>query len=316
MDKKLDIITIGESLIELSTENSLTKAEILNKYYGGDTLTTAVTALKLGSKVGFISRIGMDCFKDYLMESWIDVGLDISQVKPTEGTNGIYFIALNNSECGKKEFALYRKKTAATNLSIDDISTEYIQNASIIYATGITQSLSISAREAVKKSFKIAKDNNVKTAYDPNFSTLIWSKDEAKEAFDDIKDLIDIIFINSTRDGDIILESASIDNRIKYLHDLGISIVIVKSTQEKGYWVSNNGKIEFIKFTNEKVINDTGAGDAFNGGVLHAISSGMSPFKGVALASIVAGLQIKGLGAIKSIPNKEEVYSIFKGMYE
>ena len=72
MNEKLDIITIGESLIELSTDKSLTSATSLDKYYGGDTLTTAIAALRLGSKVGFVSRIGMDCFRNYLLESWQD----------------------------------------------------------------------------------------------------------------------------------------------------------------------------------------------------------------------------------------------------
>ena len=70
MEEKLDIITIGESLIELSTDENITTAQSLDKFYGGDTLTSAISALRLGSKVGFISRIGMDCFKDYLFESW------------------------------------------------------------------------------------------------------------------------------------------------------------------------------------------------------------------------------------------------------
>ncbi|MBQ3642890.1 sugar kinase [bacterium] len=316
MEEKLDIIAIGESLIELSTEQNLTTATTLDKYYGGDTLTSAIAALKLGAKVGFISRIGMDCFKEYLIESWAEEGLDISHVKPVEGVNGIYFIALNNAECGKKEFALYRKKTAATNLSIDDISPDYIKNSSIVYATGITQSLSISAREAVKKAFEIAKENNITVAYDPNFTNLIWSKDEAKEAFEDVKSLIDVIFINEKRDTDIILENASADNVIKYLHDMGISTVIVKSTEEKVYKVSYKGNIEFIKFLDDDVVNDTGAGDAFNGGVLYGLSAGMSAYKSAALASVVSGLQIKGIGAIKSLPEKDAVYSIFKGMYE
>ena len=94
-NKKLDIIAIGESLIELSTSESLKTAECLNKYYGGDTLTTAITALRLGSKVGFISRIGMDCFKDYLLESWQEEGLDISHVKPVNGINGLYMVSKN-----------------------------------------------------------------------------------------------------------------------------------------------------------------------------------------------------------------------------
>ena len=48
MEEKLDIITIGESLIELSTDENITTAKSLDKFYGGDTLTTAISALRLG----------------------------------------------------------------------------------------------------------------------------------------------------------------------------------------------------------------------------------------------------------------------------
>ena len=36
MDEKLDIVAIGESLIELSSDTKLSCAECLYKYYGGD----------------------------------------------------------------------------------------------------------------------------------------------------------------------------------------------------------------------------------------------------------------------------------------
>ncbi len=312
MSEKLDIIAIGESLIELSTDENLSDASTLNKYYGGDSLTTAISALRLGSKVGYISRIGMDSFKNYLLESWQEEGLDISHVKPVQGVNGLYLVSKEQG-CSNKEFAFYRKKTAATNLSIEDISADYIQNSSLVYTTGITQSLSISAREAIKQAFKIAKENNVLTAYDPNYTRLIWTEEEAREAFDEIEEYIDIIFLNIKHDSKPIAEYSSVDNIIKRLWDKGISTVVVKSTEEKGYYTGYQGKIEFIKFINEDVIDDTGAGDAFNGGVLHGITSGMSPFKAVTLGSVVAGLQIKKFGAIKSIPDKDEVYRIFKG---
>jgi len=312
MEEKLDIITIGESLIELSTAENLTTAQSLDKYYGGDTLATAIAALRLGSKVGFISRIGMDCFRNYLLESWQDEGLDISHVKPVQGVNGLYMVS-KTEDCSSKEFSFYRKKTAATNLSIEDISTDYIQNASLLYATGITQSLSISAREAVKESFKIAKENNVITSYDPNFTSKIWTEEEAKEAFDEISEYTDILFLNAKYDSKIVIDSDSVDNTIKYLWDKGISTIIIKSSIDNGYYVGNSGKIEFINFIDNNVIDNTGTGDAFNGGVLHGITSGMSVFKAVNLGAIVANLQIKKVGAIKSIPYKEEVYKIFKG---
>ena len=70
MIEKLDLITIGESLIELSTDSRLGDADTLNKYYGGDTLATAVAAHRMGAKVGYITKVGDDFFRDYLLESW------------------------------------------------------------------------------------------------------------------------------------------------------------------------------------------------------------------------------------------------------
>ncbi len=312
MEEKLNIITIGESLIELSTDENLTNAQSLNKYYGGDTITTAISALRLGSKVGFISRIGLDCFKNYLLESWQNEGLDISHVKPIEGINGLYLIS-KKEYSDVNEYSYYRKKTAATNLSIDDISADFIMNTSILYSTGVTQSLSISAREAVKKAFQIAKENNVTTAYDPNYTSKLWSSDEAKEAFNEVVENIDIIFLNAKYDSKIIIDANSVDNIIKYLYDKGVSTVIIRSSIDKGYYVGNQGRTEFIKYFDDEAIDKTGAGDTFNGAVLHGISSGMSPFKAVYLGSIASGLQVKKYGAIKSIPYKEEVYKIFKG---
>lgn len=315
MTEKQDIIAIGESLIELSTSESLTNAKSLDKYYGGDTLATAVAALRLGSKTGFISRIGTDCFQDYLTQSWISEGLDISQVKPVKGINGLYMVS-KVQDCSTKEFAYYRKKTAATGLSIEDISPEYILNSSLLYSTGITQSLSISAREAVKYAFETARENNVLTAYDPNFTPLIWTEEEALESFEEISDFIDIIFINAKNDAPVIFEFTSVDNQIKYLWDKGISTVIIKSSEEKGYYVGYQGNISFVQYYNDRIVDNTGAGDAFNGGVLHGIVSGMPPYKAVNLGSIVAGLQVQNFGAIKSIPSGEEVYRIFKGQYD
>ena len=93
MEEKLDIVTIGESLVELSTNAKMVNAGCLYKYYGGDSLAAAVAAQRMGSKVGFISRVGNDPFKDYLLDSWQNEGLDISQVKLSNDPNGMYIIA-------------------------------------------------------------------------------------------------------------------------------------------------------------------------------------------------------------------------------
>lgn len=311
MGENLDIITIGEGLVELSSNKSLTYAQTLDKYYGGDTLCTAVAAQRLGSKVGYITRVGTDHFKEFLLDSWQLEGLDISQVKLVEGINGIYFVAL--PEDGDKEFSFYRKKTAATRLSVDDIAEEYIKSASIVYSTGVTQALSISAREAVKKAFELAKKYNIATAYDPNYDSGLHNIEEAKEELDEIIDFTDILFLNLQYDAQKLFELESPEKIIKHFWDKGVSTVVVKSVKDGGYHVGYAGDINFIGFWSTEIVDSTGSGDAFNGAFIHAMSSGMSAVESTRLASIVAGMQCKGIGAIKSIPYKEQVYSAFYG---
>jgi len=309
MNHSIDIISIGECMIELSTKKSISYAEIFHKHYGGDTINTTITAARLGSKVGYITKIGNDYFKDFLLESWQSENIDINYVKLVDGHNGLYFIS--KQEDGERQFACYRKKTAATTLSIDDIPEEYIKRAGIVYSTGITQSLSESAYNCVKKAFSLARENGVMTAYDPNYRAILWSISEAKEAMEDVIEYVDMLFLNDIQDANAIYGISSPDKIIKHFWDMGIPTVIVKQG-EKGSTIGYNGEVIHIPACINTIVDTTGAGDTYNGGFLHGISEGYTPFEAAKLACIVSGKQIEGLGSVKSIPYKDQVYSEFK----
>lgn len=309
MKENLDIICIGESLIELSTDESLAYTKSLNKYYGGDTITAAVAASRMGSKVGYVTRVGNDYFKDFLLDSWQSEGLDTSYVKLIEGINGLYFIS--RPKDGSKEFTYYRKKTAATSLSVNDISEEYIKNTQIIYSTGITQSLSLTAKEAVKTAFKIANENNITVAYDLNFTPRLWDEEEAKEACEEVIEHVDIMMLNLENDAKKVYELNSAEMVIKNFWDRGVSTVLVRDNSGNTV-IGYNGEIVNLPAEEVQLIDTTGSGDAFNGGFLHGIASGCTPFEAAKLASIIAYFQVKGIGAINSIPNKQEVYNELK----
>ena len=104
----------------------------------------------------------------------------------------------------------------------------------------------------------------------------------------------------------------SVENIIKRIWDMGVGTVVIKSSQNGGYYTGYNGNVIFTEFFTHEIVDTTCSGDAFNGGFLHAITHGLTPFEASKFASIVAGLQAKGIGAIKSIPYKDEVYNIFE----
>lgn len=305
MERKIDIAIIGECLIELSANGKLAETSTLNKYFGGDTVTTAVAIARLGGNVSYLTKVGNDGFSEFILSSLQKENIDTSLIKTNEEQNGMYIVS---HTLDKKEVLYYKRKTAATKLSVEDLTEENIKNLKMIYSTGVVQSLSASSRELVRESFKLAKANEVLTAYDPNYTSCFMNSDDTKEYFEEIIDFTDVIFLSLKNDATKLYEFDSIDKVMKYFWDKGVKIVVIKSHIDNGYYTGYNGDISFTEFYNtQKAIDTTASGDVFNGGFLYALSNGYAPADASKFASIVSGLQTQNYGAIQSIPYKETV---------
>lgn len=303
--EKIDIAVIGECLVELSANGSLADTSTLNKYFGGDTVTTAVAIARLGGNVTYLTKVGNDGFSEFILQSLQKENIDTSLIKTNDEQNGMYIVS---HTLDKKEVLYYKRKTAATKLSIDDISEDYIKKLKLVYSTGVVQSLSASSRELVKESFRLAKENDVLTAYDPNYTSCFMNSDDTKEYFEEIVDLTDVIFLSFKNDAVKLYEIESIDKVMNYFWDRGVKIVVIKSHIDNGYYTGYRGDISFTEFYNSsKAIDVTASGDVFNGGFLYSLTNGYAPSDAAKFASVVSGLQTQNYGAIQAIPYKETV---------
>ncbi len=310
MQQTLDIITVGESLIELSSASSLKSSECFNKNYGGDSLVTAIAALRSGSKVGYITKVGDDTFGEYLLSAWKSEGLDSASVKLTKGQNGVYFVGHNNNT---REYQYYRQKTAASTLNIDDIDFDYIKCAKSVYATGFVQSLSLSVRESILEIFKFAKENGILTAYDPNCQKYDTGRDEALENFNLISEYLDILFIES-KDAEQLFETTSINMLITRLCDLGIKTVVIKD-KDTGITIYENNDTVNIPPILTEMIDATGVSNAFNGAFLSKYLNGINALNSGKFANALCLLQMQNVGAVKSIPYKKDVEEYCEKIY-
>lgn len=310
MYENLDIVTIGESLIEFSSDKSLVCADNFTKYYGGDTLAVAFSALRSDSKVGYITKVKNDGFGEFLLDSWQQEGLDSGQVKFSEFQNGIYFTGQKND---KVEMQFYRKKTAASTISISDIDFNYIKSAKFVFATGFVQSLSLSCRETVKEVFKFAKENGITVGYYPNFRHTELTKEEAREMFDEVKDYIDIVFIN-TKD-DLIFDTNSPDMLINKLFDIQINNALIIKNNE-GIWTADKTEINFIKMLEFTPVDYTGYTSAIIGAYISSKLKGEDTMSCLKYANVLGMIQASKIGAIRSIPFKKDVLEVIKRYYD
>ena len=305
MEQKANIGIIGECLIELSSNGTLAESAMLNKYYGGDTVTTAVAVARLGGKVSYVTKVGNDGFSEFILSSLQKENIDTSLIKSNDEQNGMYIVSHNQD---KKEVLYYKRKTACTKLSIEDLPEDCIKSFKLVYSTGVVQSLSASARELIRDTFRIARENNVLTAYDPNYTSCFMSSSDIKEYMEEIIENTDILFMSLKKNGEKIYEIDSIDQIMKYFWNKGVKIIVIKSHIDNGYYTGYRGEISFCEFYNtSKAIDITASGDVFNGGFLYAINNGYSPCEASKFASVVSGLQTQNYGAIQSIPYMKNV---------
>ena len=106
----LDIITLGECMVELYGEEAVASGPTLRCTVGGDTLNVAVAASRLGARTGFLTRVGDDIFAPLLLGRWEREGVDLSAVRVVPGFNACYVITL--APDGERSFTYYRQGSA------------------------------------------------------------------------------------------------------------------------------------------------------------------------------------------------------------
>ena len=300
-----DIVSVGECLIELFSDEPVGTASSYNKYYAGDTLGVLTMASRLGSTVGYITRIGDDHFADYLLDSWKGHNVDTALVKRVPGFTGVHFISLLPD--GDREFVYYRSGTAATGMVPGDLDAEYIAGARVLHISAICQAISPTARETVLAAAQIARSRNVLVSYDTNLRMSLWTIEEAREAMHAVLPYVDIVFPGHPEETGALTGLDSVPDVIEYFRSKGPTTVAVKCG-EAGAWVGNDQGMGKVPAVAPRGVSDTtGAGDSFVGTFLHCTLEGQDAFDSARWGVVAAGLTVGGRGAILSQPARTEV---------
>ena len=308
-----DIVSLGECMVELFSGEPIAQAGSFQKAYGGDTLNTLVAAARLGASTGYVTRVGDDPFAPFLLESWRAEGIDVSQARLVEGSNGLYFISLLAG--GEREFTYYRSGSAASTMTPADIDPAYIGGARVVHVSGISQAISATCRETVLAAVRLAHERGVLVSYDPNLRRKLWpSLAEARAAMQEVLPFADIVLPSAPDEMTELLGARTPEEGVEQLWTAGVGTVAVK-LGEKGCLLGCKGCLVAIPpHVPEAVADATGAGDAFDGAFLHGLVSGLSPEEAARLGVVCAGLSLCSRGAIGGLPYREEAYAAWRAL--
>lgn len=283
--------------------HSIERAEKLQQGFGGAESNVAIGLARLGVDVGWFSKLGEDPFASRIVKTIRGEGVDVSRVVYSdEASTGMM---LRELICGKVAVHYFRKHSAASTISVDDLDEEYIRGAKILHVTGITPALSESCKQAVFHAVTIAKQAGVKVSFDPNLRLKLWSIEEAREVILPLAEQADYFLpgwdelklLYSTADATII------DQKLHALH--GISIVKGKGDGNVIY--ENGEQVEVPFYPAEQVVDTVGAGDAFCAGFLAGIAKGLSSLEAVRIASVTGSIVVQTHGDWEALPTWRDV---------
>ncbi|MCR4933212.1 MAG: carbohydrate kinase [Lachnospiraceae bacterium] len=305
----MKILCVGEMLIDFTPVSGMQRTYTANP--GGAPANVAISAARNGIEAGFLGKMGNDDFGKLLMKT-----LENDNVKALipnltdEATTTLAFVTLDES--GDRSFTFARKPGADLLLNEEDADKVNIDEWDLVHAGSVSQS-GAPSKDAVLKVLKKAKKAGKLVSFDINYRDKIWSFEDCKRESEKIYPLADLMKISEEElpfvGGEENIEAFMKENKVTVL------VLTMGGSGARIYFEGKKEDIPSMKV--EKVVDTTGAGDAFWGGFLSSLlSQGIKKPEDITMeklskaakyGTVSGGLCVQRPGGIPALPTKKEI---------
>lgn len=294
------IITFGESMALFMPQEhkAIERASSLEQGFGGAESNVAIGLARLGASIGWFGALGNDPFGKIILKALRGEGVDTSRVKLSdEAPTGMMF---REHVAGKMAVHYFRKHSAASRMTPEDLDEDYIRGAKILHVTGITTALSEDCRRTVRRAVDIAKEAGVLVSFDPNLRLKLWSIEEARQTLLPLAE--DADYFLPGWDELIQLYETDDYSEIKERLNALKAVTVIKGKGDATVVLDGESETEVPFFPADKVVDTVGAGDGFCAGFLAGLMKGMTPVEAVTLASVCGSLVVQMRGDWEALP--------------
>jgi ribokinase len=262
--------------------------------FGGKGANQAVAAAKLGARVAMIARLGMDGFGTQTLANFKNQNVDASFVTQLEGVpSGVAPIFVNAE--GQNFIVIVSGANAKLEPNDLELAKELLTHAKFVICQ-----LEIK-QETVLEAFKSARAAGVKTVLNPA---------PAASLLPGLLELTDLIVPNETElellTGKPVSNVLEARDAAKALIEAGAKEVIV-TLGERGALHVTHQKAVHHQPRVVKAFDSTGAGDAFIGALVSALSRGLAIEHAIEFANAAAAVSVTRAGTQTSFATLEEL---------
>ena len=304
------IVVFGSFVVDLTSRSAglpLPGQTILGSWFrygpGGKGSNQAVAAHRAGADVTLVTKLGKDMFADVALNFYRSEGMKTDHILcDDEQPTGVALIMVDDISAQNEIVVV---SGACQNITPEDVtsSRELIESASIIL---LQHEINADAQRA---AIEIAHAAGVRIVLNPA---------PAMPIPDDLLAKIDIVTPNETEayslTGVEVTCEADALKASKVFLDKGVKNTVI-TMGSMGVYVNDGTRGEMLPRLEVDAIDTTGAGDAFNGGFVTALSEGKNLFEAARYGNATGALSVTKLGTAPAMPYRAEIDELVKRSY-
>ncbi|MBI2026091.1 MAG: carbohydrate kinase family protein [Candidatus Levybacteria bacterium] len=269
------------------------------KEIGGNACNTAVGISRLGKRVGLCAEIGSDEFSNFILNRLKQENINTAFVSQSPNKKTSFSVSLSFK--GDRTL-LVEHVERDHNFEIENSSARFV------YLTSLGEIW----QDAYRITLEFVKKTQSRLAFNPGTLQL----DEKGKLVLEIIEACDFLFLNKQeaqkllfgKDKDLSNQNSDIKRLLFGLRSLGAKNIIITDSSNGSFVFDETDNYYHLGIVEVKVVEKTGAGDAYNAGFIAAILNGKSITDAMMWATINSGSVIQKIGAQQGLLTLDELY--------
>lgn len=262
---------------------------------GGKGFNQAVAAHKANADVTMITKVGKDEFANVILNTMKELNMPTEHIIQTDASSTGCALIMVNEQTGENEIVIVPGTCNLLNEEDTNALEDVIRDCEyVLLQLEVNQ-------DANERVVELARKYNVK---------VIVNTAPYSSMSDDFLSKVYMVTPNEVEaeemTGIVIDSLENAKKAASILRDKGVEVVVI-TLGGRGVFISCDGKEDIVEAFKVHAVDTTGAGDAFNGGFLCALSEGKDIWEAARFANALAALSVQKIGTTISMPTREEI---------
>ncbi|GBE55785.1 MAG TPA: carbohydrate kinase family protein [Euryarchaeota archaeon] len=258
---------------------------------GGSAANTIVALSRMGISTGFIGVVGKDSEGRKILRDMVKEGVNTECMEKFGGHTGVIIVLVDNNG----ERTMYAYPGVNNLFEIKDSMLRCAENAKYLHVSSFV------GEKSFLSQLDLIQNLKNKISFAPG---MLYTKYKNLSELRDFISKSKVIFLN--REEASYLTGKQYENGARDLIMMGAEIVAVTLGRD-GCYIRTGDKEIRVEAENVRVVDTTGAGDAFAAGFLYGLVRGYEPETCARLGNFTAARCTEHLGARDGLPFKEAV---------